>query len=115
MADAFKFEAFHDNVRVLTFNLRRFLDKQPWDVSAATQMYLECTGPDNVDILPIVALPGAPGANWTVGIVKVTIGPGDVTSLIGTWQAGLTVWIASEQLTVESGIIEVFDRPGYTP
>ena len=112
MADAFKFETFEGNTRVLTFNLRRFLDKNPWNVSAATQIYLETTGPDGVNGAPIAALSNAPGADWVAGVVKVTIDGGNVTGMIGTWQAGLTLWIAGEQVTAESGTIEVHRRPG---
>jgi len=113
MADAFKFETFEGNTRVLTFRLRRYQDKSPWDVSGATQIYLECTDPNETDIPPIAALPGAPGADWVNGVVVVTIGPGDVTNVIGTWKAGLTLWIAGEEVTAESGVIEVYDRPGF--
>lgn len=113
MGDGFRFEAYEGNTRVLTFYLRRFLDKQPWNVSAATQIYLESTDPTGVDIAPIPASPTAPGADWINGVVVVTIGPGDVNSQIGTWQAGLTLWIAGEETTADSGVIEVLNRPGF--
>lgn len=111
--EAFQFETFEGNTRVLTFKLRRYLDKHPWNVSAAGQIQLECTSPAGVNIAPILADSGDPGADWTNGIVVVPIDVGNVTGMIGTWAACLTIFIGGEQVTADSGSIEVYDRPGY--
>lgn len=110
---AYEFEAFEGNTRFLTFNLRKYLQKGPWNVSAAGQIQLECTNPQGVNIDPILADPLTPGADWSKGIVLVEIGPGNVTGMIGTWDSCLTLFIGGEEVTADSGTIEVKDRPGF--
>lgn len=109
----FEFEVYAGNIKVLTFQLRQYSSKQPLDVSGANQILLEIETPDQTPVASIAANSAFPGANWAQGIVPVQIGPGDVTSLVGSWVAGLTIFIGGEEDTVRSGTIEVKRRPGY--
>ena len=109
-----KFVTYEGNTRVLPFSLRRFSNNLPWDVSTATAIQLEVTNTrDQVNLTPIMASSGAPGADWANGEIRVTISPANVTASINTYEWGLTVTIGGEVITVDDGTIEVRDRPGY--
>lgn len=113
-ANKYRFETFFGNTKWLRFNLRRYLQKPAWDVSAAGQIVLEIEDPQGVDRNPIMADSGAPGADWAAGVVMIEIGPGDVCGTIGTWSTALTLFIGGEEVTVASGPIECYDRPGFS-
>lgn len=113
IGDDFRQVVQFGNIVVLKFELRRFGSKMPLDVSLASQITLELETPDQVPFGSINAQPNAPGADWDVGLVYVTIGPANVTGIEGTWIVGLTVFLAGEEKTYRTGTVEVQRRPGY--
>lgn len=113
MSQGIKIVIHEGNVRILTFNVKRFGSFDPFDLSAATQIQLEITGPDaTTNFAPILASSGAAGADWPNGIVVVTVGKA-VTDTIGTYEFSLSAFINGEEITLECGTIEIRDRPGY--
>ncbi len=110
-----RFETYEGNQIALSFEMRRTGIKGTWDVSGASQIKLEVTGLDGVDMAPIAADSGHPDADWAAGIVVVVIDGTNVTAEIGVYPFSLTVTIGGQIITAGVGRIEVLDRPGYTP
>ena len=105
-----------DNIRELTFNMKRYGQNAPWDVSGASQILLEAErNSTGTHLTPIVADSGAPGADWANGIVKITIDSTNVTGAVDTYTFGVTVFIGGQEVTTDEGTIEVAARPGYPP
>ena len=115
MATTHRFETYEGNSVALPFELRREGVKGVWDVSGATQIALEVTSPAGTDLSPVLADSNHADANWAEGLVVVVISSANVTNVIGSYAYSLTVTISGQILTVATGVIEVKDRPGYTP
>lgn len=109
------FKTYEGNHVALAFSLRREGVRGPWNVSSATTIALEVTGPTGTNLAPILAQSAHPDANWATGLVVVVINGTNVTAAIGTYQYALTVTIAGQIITAGSGQIEVLDRPGFAP
>lgn len=114
MTSSHTFATYEGNTVALPFELRREGIKGPWVVTGAT-IALEVTRPDGTNMTPIAAQSGHPDANWAIGIVVVVISGSDVTAAIGSYPYSLTVTIAGQIITAGTGLIEVQDRPGFTP
>lgn len=106
----FAHRTFYNAAEILFWEFRRFQDKSPLNLSAATQIVLELRNPQGVNITPVIASPTTPGADWANGVVAILVDP-LVTSIVGTWSATITVYLAGEVIP-RAGTIEVFDRPG---
>ena len=114
LGEGVQIHTFHGNTRTFRFRLKRFSDNRPWDVAGASQIQLESQrADDGVKIAPIVLDFFAAGAVWGQGLIVATISPGDVTAQVGTYEFGVTVFIAGEEITQDQGTIEVERRAGY--
>lgn len=110
-----RFQTYEGNTIALPFELHREGVKGVWDVSGATQIALEVTSPSDADMTPILADENHADADWAAGLVVVVITGSNVTALLGTYRYSLTVTISGQVITVATGLIEVLDRPGFTP
>lgn len=115
MTTTHRFETYEGNAVALPFELRREGVRGAWDVSGATNIRLEVSRQDGTDMSPINAQSSHPDANWASGIVVVVIDGTNVTASIGTYRYSLTVTISGQVITATTGVLEVLDRPGFTP
>lgn len=111
-------KTFEGNTRDIHFRLKLKGTKDFWDVSGADKIQLEWqrTCGDEAAQTPVEADQGHADADWADGLVVVTIGPSDVTALVGTVNYSLSVFFAgagAEEVTALVGQIEVAERFGY--
>lgn len=85
------------------------------DLSAAAQIQVEWENSAGVHQSLIVVSAALPGADWANGLVMLPISPSNFTAVEGTYTFSLTVLIGGQEITTESGVVEVLERPGHPP
>lgn len=108
----FALKTHHHGVEIFLITLYRYMDKTPINFSGASQVLLEARTPSGDNIAPIPQVPITAGANWAKGVLGLLVDQA-ITDTIGTWQASVTIYVASEVIS-RTGTIEVLDRPGVT-
>jgi hypothetical protein len=96
-----------------TFEVRRFRTKGNADVSGATSIEITWEDEDGVSQPKLTLSPSTTDANWGAGLVVAEFTPSDFTAEEGTYTFALTGFIDGQEITWETGIVEVRERPGY--
>jgi hypothetical protein len=112
MADPLNIDTHLGNTKWVKFRVRRKNLNTVYDVSLSSQILLEVgrVG-DPAPLTPIPCVNTAPGASWITGLVPCLLSAGNVTARVGTYKYALTVFNSPYEDTVDSGFIEVRDRP----
>lgn len=98
-----------------TFEVRRFRTKGNADVSTASSIEITWENDEGVHQPPLALSPATPDANWALGLVVAEFSPADFTAAEGTYTFALTGFIDGQEITWETGIVEVRERPGHPP
>lgn len=103
-----------DNVRDVTFQLRRTGRREPFDVTGQllrlTAQRYETETEEALE--PIDADPLHPDADFANGKVVITVDE-RITEEVGTYEYALTLRTATEEITLQTGYIQVRERPGF--
>jgi hypothetical protein len=107
----------HNDIRDVTFQLRRLGRREPFDVTGeALRLSVErLDTPQDDNNEPLTADPLHPGADYANGTVVFQI-PREITSRVGTYRYSLGLAQNDGQYFVlQTGKMEVKDRPGSAP
>lgn len=103
-----------DNVRDVTFQLRRTGRREPFDVTGQlirlTAQRYETESEEALE--PIDADPLHADADFANGKVIITIDE-RITQEVGSYRYALTLRTGTEEITLQTGRIEVRERPGF--
>lgn len=103
------------NFKRWTFEIKEFRQKGLADVSGASGFQVTWEDASGAH-QPIVTLSDStPGADWANGLVVLELTPSNFTAAQGTYSFALTMLRSGETITIETGFVEVKERPGHPP